>query len=206
MGGAIVFLPSRGLIFLAFTIVFYIGLVAGHVILFLFYFHVPVRVPDKVENTSWNLSNDKKAVSFRYTWNTLCTDSVVHRGRSAGQEPRARSAPCSTDSSSNCAYLAQLSSPMINPPSPPPPQIPPKTLWFCTKNNAQGCSVQLQRSPTVAWFPYLPTDVSSAFYSPGSGYSAPSFGTYYEQAINNTGGTFVSLPLQNKLRYAGDSV
>lgn len=87
-----------------------------------------------------------------------------------------------------------------NPTHNAPPSRPPtctQSLWFCTKNNAQGCSAQLDESPTVAWFSYLPTDPSSPFDEAGSGYSAPSNGTFYEQAINNTGGTFVSLLASN---------
>lgn len=56
-------------------------------------------------------------------------------------------------------------------------------LWDCTKNNAQGCSLQLDQAPEVAWFSYVPID--------GSGWKVPSNETYYAHAINNTGGVMV---------------
>lgn len=60
----------------------------------------------------------------------------------------------------------------------------------CTTSNAQGCSLELDESPTVAWFSYLPTDPSSfAYYPAGSGWGAPGEDVYYTQAIEFAGGT-----------------
>ncbi|CAM9439659.1 unnamed protein product [Scytosiphon promiscuus] len=64
-----------------------------------------------------------------------------------------------------------------------------ESLMNCTKTNAQGCSLALSESPTVAWFPYLPTDVSSPFYPAGSGWDAPDEDAYYTQAAEFAGGT-----------------
>lgn len=68
----------------------------------------------------------------------------------------------------------------------------PQALMNCTKTNAQGCSVALSDSPTVAWFSYVPTDVSSPFYPAGSGWGAPGEDVYYTQAVEFAGGTPVS--------------
>lgn len=68
-----------------------------------------------------------------------------------------------------------------------------QALWLCTQDNAQGCSAQLDDSPTVAWFPFLPTDPVSPYYDAGSGYKAPDNVTFYAQAVENTGGTLVSV-------------
>eukprot|EP00752_Nemacystus_decipiens_P009351 g8357.t1 len=66
-----------------------------------------------------------------------------------------------------------------------------EALWLCTENNAQGCSVLLDDSPTVAWFPFLPTDPNSNYYGAGSGYGAPNNDSYYSQAVESTGGTLL---------------
>ncbi|CAB1103470.1 unnamed protein product [Ectocarpus sp. CCAP 1310/34] len=66
-----------------------------------------------------------------------------------------------------------------------------ETVWFCTKTNAQGCSLELDESPTVAWFPFLPTDQDSLYYEAGSGWGEPTLDSYYGQAVNDTGGTML---------------
>lgn len=65
-------------------------------------------------------------------------------------------------------------------------------LWSCTKNNAQGCSLRLEDSPTVAWFSYLPVDTSPDAYDvAGSFWGTSGNDTFYGHAINNTGGTLI---------------
>ena len=60
-----------------------------------------------------------------------------------------------------------------------------QTLWNCTKNNAQGCSLRLENAPEVAWFPFF-DDSSDARWG------IPSPDAYYSYAINDTGGVMVS--------------
>ncbi|CAM9856202.1 unnamed protein product, partial [Hapterophycus canaliculatus] len=64
-----------------------------------------------------------------------------------------------------------------------------EALMNCTKINAQGCSLELSDSPTVAWFPYLPTDPTSPFDPAGSGWGPPKEDAYYTQAVEFAGGT-----------------
>lgn len=67
--------------------------------------------------------------------------------------------------------------------------LSPQDLWYCTKNNAQGCSLQLNDVPEVAWFPYVPT--YQGYFDYASGWGAPSSDAYYTYAVNNTGGSLV---------------
>ncbi|CAM9208422.1 unnamed protein product [Ascophyllum nodosum] len=62
-----------------------------------------------------------------------------------------------------------------------------ETLWNCTKNNAQGCSLRLENAPEVAWFPFF-DDSSDARWG------IPSPDVYYSYAINDTGGVMIECP------------
>ncbi|CAM9558067.1 unnamed protein product [Choristocarpus tenellus] len=71
-------------------------------------------------------------------------------------------------------------------------------LWDCTATNAQGCSLQLDDVPDVAWFPYVPT--LAAYGDFASGWGAPVNGTYYDDAITKAGGRMI--PCESTSQYA----
>ncbi|CAM9956513.1 unnamed protein product [Discosporangium mesarthrocarpum] len=64
-----------------------------------------------------------------------------------------------------------------------------ESLWACTANNAQGCSLDRGDTPVVAWCPYVPTNPDFPDYA--KGWMAPMEDVYYADIIEKTGNIMV---------------